>query len=335
MSDDLKIPGGGRSRRGGWLKPLLTLTLAVVSACAAPLSAHVGNRLVPISYLSEEALAVINLDDGVVEDWEDVLGEPTLTILDFDRYTPAYIDYQAGPSNFDFRIWLGWTEDGKIYCAGQVVDDRYIAITDEDFPVNFRNRGDSMQLRVDGDHTGGQYLPLPVYEELAQEEEAINAGQPMMSNRQAQQYEAVPRVPAGPQVSVPQNNMNGSWWMVFPPYAEGGGGAYGENPTIWSVEFYVTCWDRLNSVEPEGSVVSQLSGGKVIGLDVWVSDHDNKGHATPTASDGFYFLDRPDSRFGVHDASEFFDGLLLGPPGESSDSAVQSTTWGRIKASLN
>ena len=310
------------------LKSLLTLSLSVLLVCAPPLSAHVGNRLVPISYLSEETLALIDLDDGVVEDWEDVLGEPILTTLDFDRYTPGYIDYQPGPSNFDFRIWLGWSEDGKIYCAGQFVDDRYVAITDEDFPVNFRNRGDSMQLRVDGDHTGGQYLPLPDPEELAKEEEAVKAGQPMMANMQAQEYEAVPRVPAGPQISVPQNNMNGSWWMVFPPFARGGGDVYGENPTIWSVEFYVTCWDRLNSVDPDDSIVSRLSAGNVIGLDVWVSDHDID-NPSPT---GFYFLDRPTSeRNFAFDASEFFDGLLLGRPG---DSAVQSTTWGRIKASL-
>ena len=331
MSADLKVPGGREIRRGEWLKPLLTLTL-VVSACAAPLSAHVGNRLIPISYLSEEALAVINLDDGVVEDWEDVLGEPTLTTLDFDLDSPAYVDYEAGPSNFDFRIWLGWTEDGKIYCAGQFVDDRYVAITEEEFIIHFRFRGDSLQLKVDGDHTGGQYLPFP--EEANQAEADTKAGRPLMANMQAQEYEAVPRVPSGPQVSLPQDNVIGAWWMVLPPFARGGGGVYGENPTIWSVEFVVTCFDRLNHRDPGDSVVSQLSGGKVIGLDVWVSDHDNIGNDTPTSPNGFYFLDRPDSELGFHDASEFFDGLLLDPDGKTSDSAVHSTTWGRIKASL-
>ena len=81
--------------------------------------------------------------------------------------------------------------------------------------------------------------------------------------------------------------------------------------------------------------MSSLFEGKVIGLDVWVADHDNKGHSTPTFPDGFYFLDRPTPELNFdYDASEFFDGLLLGPDGASYDSAVQSTTWGRIKASL-
>ena len=283
-------------------------------------------------------MALINLDDGVVEDWEDVLGEPVLTTLDFDRYTPAYIDYQAGPSNFDFRIWLGWSEDGKIYCAGQFVDDRYIAITDEDFPYNFMWRADSMQLLVDGDHSGGRYRPFDP-EERAQEEAAVEEGRPRMTYRQAQEYEAVPRVPAGPQVSLPLVNVYGDWWMVELPFARGGGGVYGENPTIWSVEFFVTPFDRLNNLDPEDSVVSQLSGGVVIGLDVWVSDHDGITDRTPSSPEGRYFLGRPNSKPNSKpnvdsDASQFFDGLLLDPGGGTSDSAVQSTTWGHIKASL-
>ena len=47
-------------------------------------------------------------------------------------------------------------------------------------------------------------------------------------------------------------------WMVHPPFARGGGGVSGENPTVWIVEFYVTCFDLLNHLSPEDSVVSQV-----------------------------------------------------------------------------
>ena len=321
-------PGGPKIRRGGWLKPLLTLTLAAVSACAAPLSAHDGDLLVPIRFLSEETLALIDLDDGVVEDWEDVLGEPTLTTLDFDLDSPAYIDYQAGPSNFDFRIWLGWSKDGRIHCAGQFADDVHVTVSDHfDFFIHFMYRGDSIALLVDGDHSGDKYL-------FSADEEPLEG--PKKSNLQAQRYEAVSRVPVGPLVALPEANIDGAWWMVEPPFARGGGGVFGENPTFWSVEFFVTCFDRLNHLDPGKTVVSSLFEGKVIGLDVWVHDHDEVlDDGNPRPPSGWYFLNRPDSGYpDSNDAGEFGDGLLLGPD-EPGDSAVQSNTWGRIKASLD
>ena len=235
-------PGGPKIRRGGWLKPLLTLTLAAVSACAAPLSAHDGDLLVPIRFLSEETLAHLNLDDGSVEDWEDALGEPTLTSQDFDLDSQAYIDYEAGPSNFDFRIWLGWSKDGRIHCAGQFADDVHVTVSDHfDFFIHFMYRGDSIALLVDGDHSGDKYL-------FSADEEPLEG--PKKSNLQAQRYEAVSRVPVGPLVALPEANIDGAWWMVEPPFAQGGGGVFGENPTFWSVEFFVTCFDRLNHLDP-------------------------------------------------------------------------------------
>ena len=112
---------------------------------------------------------------------------------------------------------------------------------------------------------------------------------------------------------------------------------FGENPTFWSVEFFVTCFDRLNHLDPGESVVSRLFEGKVIGLDVWVHDHDEVlDDRNPRQPSGWYFLNRPDSEYpDSNDASEFVDGLLLGPDGALGDSAVQSNTWGRIKASLD
>ena len=120
-------------------------------------------------------------------------------------------------------------------------------------------------------------------------------------------------------------------WMVEPPFARAGGGAFGENPAYWSVEFYVTCFDRLNHMSPGDSDVSQLTEGKIIGLDIWVFDVDeNPGQRAE------YYLDRPGGSepHDGHDASTLLDGVLLGPGG-SGDSAVQSVSWGRIKHPWN
>ena len=157
----------------------------------------------PIS--SEETLALLDQDDGSVEDWVDAVGPPTFTPLDFELASESTvgrrfdISYdQLTPSNFDFRIWMGWSQEGRIHVAGQFVDDSYI---NEYEPVDFRTRKlngvfssfDSISLFVDGDHTGGEYRFLASHGEL---ENALK------TNMQAQHFEAIARVPGGPMISL-------------------------------------------------------------------------------------------------------------------------------------
>ena len=103
---------------------------------------------------------------------------------------------------------------------------------------------------------------------------------------------------------------------------------FSEKPTFWLVEFSVTCFDRLDHLSPEDSVVSQFAEDKVIGFDMLVYDYD----VEPAGTRALYTLTEPDGDWDQ--ASDFVDGMLLGPGGEFGDSAVQSTSWGRIKASL-
>ena len=55
-------------------------------------------------------------------------------------------------------------------------------------------------------------------------------------------------------------------WMIHPPYCEAGENVIEGNPTIWSMEFFVTPFDLLVALEPDESVVSDLTAGEVIGL---------------------------------------------------------------------
>ena len=308
---------------------LFLLTLAAISAPAAPLFAHAGDRLFPIVYLSEQTLARLDLNDGSVEDWLDAVGEPTLTPLDFILWShPSLVSYdQFDPSNLDFRIWLGWSRDGRIHVAGEFADDIY---ENEYDPEKFRfsSFDDSISLLVDGDHTGGQYL----FSRPHNPDGTVKPLEgPLETNMQAQVYEAVSHHPDGQLVSLPETMYNvDERWMVEPPFARGGGAVLGENPTFWIVEFYATCYDRLNHLAPEESDVSQLSEGKVIGFDIYVFDHDlpnSRRHAR-------YSLSDPELWVWGEGADNFADGLLLGSVGGLGDSAVQSVSWGRIKASL-
>ena len=72
----------------------------------SPAGAQLGDRVIPIPEITEEAVARIDLQDGTVAEWWDILGEPALTITDFEIGHRS--DLSAyDPSDFDFVMWLG------------------------------------------------------------------------------------------------------------------------------------------------------------------------------------------------------------------------------------
>ena len=125
----------------------------------------------------------------------------------------------------------------------------------------------------------------------------------------------------------------------------------GENPTVWVVEFYFTPFDWLildfpypdpehaddpNDVSPaaglepgpESSEASPLQAGRIIGFNVTVKDDDIPG------------TNKPDLLIIAYEypmsMDSLVDGLLVGSDGNiAGDTAVESVTWGRIKASLS
>ena len=276
---------------------ILVLTLAAISADVAPVGGHAGDRVFAIPYLSEETLALLDQDDGSVEDWVDAVGPPTFTPLDFELASESTvgrrfdISYdQLTPSNFDFRIWMGWSQEGRIHVAGQFVDDSYI---NEYEPVDFRTRKlngvfssfDSISLFVDGDHTGGEYRFLASHGEL---ENALK------TNMQAQHFEAIARVPGGPMISLNSTTAGAIGfdeldieeldWMVQLPFAQGGGGVFSENPTIWITEFFVTCFDRLHHFDPDEvsclSLKREESSGLTLEFWIMTSNPEGLRHST-------------------------------------------------------
>ena len=116
---------------------ILLLMLAAIFPNAFPLSAHDNDRMFPISYLSDVTLAALDQDDASVDDWVEAVGEPTLTPLDFDLRSSYTQVTSYDPSNLDFRIWLGWSRDGKIHFAGQFADDAYYNEYDPDYYLSF------------------------------------------------------------------------------------------------------------------------------------------------------------------------------------------------------
>ena len=92
-------------------------------------------------------------------------------------------------------------------------------------------------------------------------------------------YQAIARTSSGPTVDdwFTRNATGEFAWTVLPPYGDGGGGVFGENPTISAIEFYVTPFDRWAYDDIEGNVISDLTAGQVIGFAILVNDWDG-GH---------------------------------------------------------
>ena len=308
------------------MKPLLialgvaSMSLGLVSSSKAQQS----ERIYPIVELTDEDVAMIDIHDGSIEDWLEVVGEPTVTALNFQSYYPEEGLYD--PAELDFRIWLAWHDaTNRIYVAMERADDIYINNFSREKwsrgTVSILDNDGIINIVVDGDHSGGEYFyiggGLDAYERR------------LLANQQAQSYYALAETyDDGPhlQLFMMWNRDLNQDWFLYPPYADGGGDVLGENPTISVTEFYVTPFDRFVWNSPEESVVSELKVGKIIGLQLTVYDWDDlfgrerwtffrMGKTSGTSSD------------------DFFDALLVGPGGEiPDDSAVESVTWGRIKA---
>ena len=160
---------------------------------------HVGERLYPIPYLSDEMLAEVQLD-GRIEEWYELLGEPAMASLDFRKIGE---EEPPDPASLDFRIWLGWHDDpARFYVAFVASDDVYK--NTHDWSVDSRayvGFHDSIELAVDGDHSGGRRC-----RGNCSEEEGLEL------RGQTQRYGAIARTASGP-------TMRGGFaWMAMPPY---------------------------------------------------------------------------------------------------------------------
>lgn len=277
--------------------------------------AHLGDRLYVVHEISDEDLALIDINDGSTEDWQEILSEPTLTSLDFNMVVFGEDTAPYTPDDFDYRVWLGWNRTkGIILCAVEAYDDDYCEYGTDDLfgPSLLREQ---VNLCVDGDHSGGQYM----FGEWNSEEHKLN------DNRTAQYYRAVPTNPDGHRLAY---YGAGDDWVTYPPYADVGGNALELTPGAhWVVEFYVTAFDDLIWDLPDDSRRSELSVGKIIGMELNVFDQDSDA-----GWDGTTIARLSPTELTYSDADLFVDAVLVGAGGEGT--SVGSVTWGRIKASF-
>ena len=210
---------------------LPALLLLLLLGIAGDAHAHIGDEIYPFYELLDEDLHRIDLTDGSVEDWHDVLGEPSLTGTDF-YYPNSHYD----PSNVDNRFWLGWhRRSGTLWVAMERFDDIYHnnyagELNESGLPA--MNRWDSsFSFMVDGDHSGGRYLFGHHSCDGCTVEEIK-----LQNIRQAQHWMAIAQTAAGQHVAYD----GASEWAVREPYAAAGGGGLGNTPTTSVTELKVT-----------------------------------------------------------------------------------------------
>lgn len=290
--------------------------------------AHVGERVVPIYELSDEDLAQIDLRDGSIEDWESVLGDPSMTTPDFGISFLIGDGVTYDPSDLDFRIWLGWNQStGRIYVATETADNVYVNQYRGRKVDGTPNGNDSMVFTVDGDHSGGQFEFFRSDFETLEEFYRV-------FQVQAQAYNLVAQAPDNSHVT---HRLLHAEWTILPPYADGGGRVFSEAPAISVTEFFITPYDRLVWNNPEESVVSRLFPGKVIGLKMDVADIDRfrQNLDSFSSADVHAIYSLPLISEPPFNADLFVDGVLVGLDGKIPViSAVESDSWGRIKASF-
>ena len=300
--------------------PIIGLVVGLLGGAEAQES----ERLYPFVELTDADLAQIDVTDGSVDEWVDLLGEPTLTALDFQTH-PDKAPYD--PADMDYRVWLAWHgATHRLYVAVERSDDIYINNYEEgdERCVAMRVHDSSVRFSVDGDASGGRYS-------FSREEIEDDEERQLLTYQQAQRYNALGDISgSGPHVCLGFYSVKEDWFLL-PPYAEGGGASFGEHPTLSVTEFYVTPFDRLIWNSPEESVVSTLSRGTLIGFYLAIPDYEAEGELAR----GWHFISGQDQWPGSPWNADFFArGLLVGPGGEIPDSAVESVTWGRIKATF-
>ena len=284
--------------------------------------AHIGDEIYPFYELLDKDLRRIDLTDGSVEDWLEVLGEPSLTATDF------VWGFQSDPGEYDpwtvdFRIWLAWNQStSTLWVAMERFDAVYINRYDGYDPYMMEFWDSSIVLMVDGDHSGGRYAGW--FEETRgwDVHEAFEY-MDQKHQRQAQEWVAIAETPDG----EPLFHPGLSEWVAREPYAASGGGVIGGiggRAAVTVTELMVTSFDDLIYNDEDVSEASRFYLGKTIGFDI------------RTRGPGSVFISltgRKEARFL---ADLFVDGLLVGA-GESlyGGSAVEPSSWGRIKAALD
>ena len=259
----------------GWRTLVLGLgpLLLLLAAPASP-----ENLVFAFAELTDRDIERIDLHDGRIDDWLQVIGEPLLLARDAHQLRPAHI-LHYDPADFDFRVWLAWhAATDRLYVAAEFLDDEYVNDFDRHGTEGCAGRmscWDSyVALLIDGDLSGGAFVSRD------DNRGASDRGRIQHEVGAQQWYGALAETrDTGPHAELGSSIYVEVDWALRPPYSDGGGRRFGMDPAFSVVEFYVTPFDHLDIDSPEASRATDLYPGRTIGFAIRVQDVDNAGSA--------------------------------------------------------
>ena len=261
---------------------------------------HLGDRVFTIWEVP--SWDIPDLTDGTLADWDAALPDASMTTYDFIRTPPGDTD----ESDLAVRVLLAWNNSQqRLYVAVERADDFLV----------LGPQGDRLFFMVDGDHSGGLFF-------FDDENAGTNQGQ-------AQSYGVL--IDADGSVSL-EFGSQAFWAAESHPWEIG---MYLDEgvPALTGVEMGITPWDQLSPLGPEASERSELFPGKIIGIQVILTDPDDSPESL-----GLFALE---GHFGSMSNADFMVDAELVPcfVGDCSspaqrESVVRQDSWGRIKASF-
>ena len=255
--------------------------------------------------------------DGDLSEWEMI---PKAYIQDISHFFEVSYNSAPDPSNLDIkRCIVGWSESqNKLYFVAEVFDDVHKVTRTGITTAGNIWIDDFFDIMVDADHSGGKYRSF----------ESIEPEHPRRwDGAQAIQY--ILSVP--PPDDRPFEIYNYATWNYAPPWSEVGWNHVelpSEGGSITSYECALIAFDDLNWMGPDQSKIHNLEQGEVIGVNVALGDWD----LDPKYIDGYWSLSPKTKTYKL---AERLTDFLLAPVEErifEGATAVESVTWGRIKA---
>ena len=296
----------------------LALALQITVGSAKPVLGHYPEGVAYRAFQFPDHL--VPVIDGDLRDWE-VVGESyaILTGQFNDLISP---EVEASDSDdFAARLMVGWNKaENRLYIAAQVRDD----IHQIDRPAGSATvlffQDDAMELFIDADHSGGRFAN---FAELSHEEQLRRNG-----------TEASHFVLAGPPPDEDffVNYSAAAWYALSDgPYTKAAvefvGVLGGEGVTNYEVMLVPFDHIDINAVFQSEEHV--LRENEILGFNVEFNDFDVHSE----------LFDAKWSLSGQYNSNRFsdrFTDLILMPlEGILQLTAVESSSWGRLKASLS
>jgi len=301
--------------RPGWVAALAWLALATLASSSTPTRA--AEPVFTFTELTDGDLQHIDLHDGRIDDWIEVVGEPVLRGRDAYRLIPNSAIRDYDPSDYDFRIWLAWHDSSnRIYIALESLDDEYVITHNLQGTKVFWDS--VVRLLIDGDRSGGAFC-LSEYGGGIWDPHAaqLEVGSQQMYTAHSEAHDSGPRVDLARVTHVPID------WPLQPPYSDSGGRTFGLDPVFSVVEFYVTPFDHLDIDSPENSRATDLYPGRSIGFAIRIYDQDEAD------SGGYGFDETPTSE---HHIALLPHGIMAGKPQASSGlNGLAESSWAAVK----